>query len=63
MVSTENPTDSRAWVRELERAGVLVHTESIDSNGNVIFRMGQFPAGVEGERLRALFDRHVEQAR
>jgi hypothetical protein len=31
-----------------------------DANGNPAYRLLKFPPGEEGERLRALFDQHVE---
>ena len=43
MVSTENPTDSRAWVCELEAAGVLRANGRIDSNGNVVIAVSMAP--------------------
>jgi hypothetical protein len=45
---------------ELEAAGVIAPAGSDDANGNVIYRMGSFPSGEEGRRLRALFDQHVQ---
>jgi hypothetical protein len=57
-------TSERDWRDELINAGVIVPiTGQIDANGNVVYRMGEFPAGKEGRRLRALFDQHVQQAR
>jgi hypothetical protein len=53
-------TDERDWLVELEAAGVLVATELIDDNGNAAYRLVGFPPGEEGERLRALFDQHVQ---
>jgi hypothetical protein len=53
----------RDWVDELIGAGVLVRTGSVDSNGNLIYRLREFPAGEQGRRLRLLFDRYVVQGR
>jgi hypothetical protein len=49
------------WADVLISAGVLVPTEQIDANDNVVYRLGEFPAGEEGERLKALFDLHVQR--
>jgi hypothetical protein len=54
--------DERDWVTELLDAGALVRTESKDSNGNFIYRVGTFPPGEEGARLKKLFDQNVKQA-
>jgi hypothetical protein len=56
-------TDEPDWRDVLEAAGVIVRAESRDANGNVVFRVGRFPDGEEGERLRKLFDRNVKQAK
>jgi hypothetical protein len=53
--------DGRDWVDQLVQANVLVATDQIDANGNVVYRMGEFPAGEEGQRLRAIFDRNVQR--
>jgi hypothetical protein len=53
----------RDWRDELIDAGVLVPTKFVDDNGNRVYRMGSFPSGAEGRRLRELFDRHVVQGR
>ena len=45
---------------ELERAGVIEPTGSDDSNGNPMYRLLAFPSGKKGERLKALFDRHIQ---
>jgi hypothetical protein len=52
-------TDERAWVVELVDAGVLVATEQVDANNNIVYRTGKFPDGAEGERLRKLYDQHI----
>ena len=44
---------------ELEAAGVIAPAGFNDPNGNPAYRLLKFPAGEEGERLKALFDRHV----
>jgi cytoskeletal protein CcmA (bactofilin family) len=48
------------WRDELIAAGVLVATDDLDGNGNIIYRMGTFPDGEEGQRLWELFDQHVQ---
>jgi hypothetical protein len=53
-------TSERDWRDELIGAGVLVPTKFIDDNGNRVYRMGVFPSGEQGRRLRLLFDEHVE---
>jgi hypothetical protein len=50
----------RDWRDELIDAGVLVRTGANDSNGNAVYRMGPFPPGEEGKRLKALLDQHVQ---
>ena len=49
------------WADELISAGVLVPTQQIDANGGVIYRIGEFPPGEEGLRLRAIFNRNVKR--
>ena len=45
---------------ELERAGVIAPTGSDDANGNPMYRLLTFPSGKEGERLKSLFDFHIQ---
>jgi hypothetical protein len=52
-------TSERDWVDVLERAAVIAPAGFDDPNGNPVYRLLGFPPGEEGERLRALFARHV----
>jgi hypothetical protein len=52
--------DCDAALAELETAGVLVPAGFDDPNGNPAFRFVGFPPGAEGERLRVLFDKHIQ---
>jgi hypothetical protein len=54
-------TSERDWADQLIAAGVLVPTQQLDANGNVVYRMGEFPPGEEGLRLKVLFDQNVVQ--
>ena len=45
---------------ELEAAGVIAPAGFNDPNGNPAYRLLKFPSGEEGERLKALFDRHIQ---
>lgn len=54
-------TDARDLaLAALEAAGVIAPAGFNDANGNPAFRLLKFPPGEEGERLKALFDRHVQ---
>jgi hypothetical protein len=53
-------TDERdRALTDLQAAGVIAPAGFNDANGNPAWRMLKFPAGTEGERLKALFDRHI----
>jgi hypothetical protein len=45
---------------ELKAAGVIAPAGFDDANGNPAYRMLNFPPGKDGERLKALFDRHIQ---
>jgi hypothetical protein len=53
----------RDWVDELVSAGVLALAGFDDANGNPAYRLLGFPLGAEGERLKILFDRHIQGRR
>jgi hypothetical protein len=53
-------SDRDQALAELMDAGVLVRAGFDDDNGNPAYRMLKFPPGEEGERLKALFDRHIK---
>jgi hypothetical protein len=48
---------------ELKAAGVIAPAGFNDANGNGAYRLLGFPPDEEGERLRALFDRHIQGRR
>jgi hypothetical protein len=48
------------WLVELIAAGVIAPAGFDDANGNPAYRLLKFPPGEEGERLKALFDRHIQ---
>jgi hypothetical protein len=50
----------RDWLDELVAAGVIAPAGFDDANGNPAYRLLKFPPGEEGERLKALFDRHIK---
>jgi hypothetical protein len=53
-------TDERdRALTELHAAGVIAPVGFDDANGNLVYRMLKFPSGEEGEKLKALFDRHI----
>jgi hypothetical protein len=53
-------TDERDHaLTELQAAGVIAPAGFDDANGNPAYRMLKISPGEEGERLKALFDRHV----
>jgi hypothetical protein len=53
-------TDERDLaLAELEAAGVLIRA-GFDDTGRHVYRMAKFPVGEEGERLKALFDKHIQ---
>jgi hypothetical protein len=58
MSDSINPRDL-AFI-ELEAAGIIAPAGYDDANGNPVYRLLEFPSGVEGLRLRALFDRHIQ---
>jgi hypothetical protein len=45
---------------ELQAAGVIAPAGFDDANGNPAFKLLRFPPGAEGEKLKALFDRHIQ---
>ena len=47
-------------IAELVAAGVIALAGFNDGNGNPAYRLLGFPPGERGEKLRALFDRHVK---
>jgi hypothetical protein len=51
------------WATELIAAGALIRTKQIDARGNPIYRVGRFPDGPEGQRLRELFDQNVKRVK
>jgi hypothetical protein len=54
-------TDERdRALTELQAAGVIAPAGFNDANGNPAYRLLKFPPGEEGERLKALFDRHIQ---
>ncbi len=53
-------TSERDWLAELIAAGVIASTGFADANGNIMYRFVKFPEGEEGERLKKLFNRHVQ---
>jgi hypothetical protein len=59
-VATAMTTEERdRALTELQAAGVIARAGFNDANGNPAYRLLKFPPGEEGERLKALFDRHV----